>query len=88
MPGEASGRTAFMLASGGRFGSSASAAGSSSPVVRPLCPLDVSPYDFTRAGELIDRAAASTREWIDTGGLARREIPRQLKQHPHRPKPA
>jgi NTE family protein len=34
-------------------------------VVPPLCPVDVSPYDFTRAGELIDRAARSTREWLD-----------------------
>jgi NTE family protein len=52
-----------------------------------LCPLDVSPYDFTRAGELIDRAAASTRQWIDTGGLARREIPHQLRHHLHKQKP-
>jgi NTE family protein len=57
-------------------------------VVPPLCPLDVSPYDFTRAGELIDRAAASTREWIDTGGLTRQGIPHQLKHHLHKQKPA
>jgi NTE family protein len=57
-------------------------------VVPPLCPLDVSPYDFTRAGELIDRAAASTREWIDTGGLTRRGIPHQLKHHLHKSTPA
>ena len=57
-------------------------------VVPPLCPLDVSPYDFTRAGELIDRAAASTRQWIDAGGLTRREIPHQLKHHLHKQKPA
>jgi NTE family protein len=52
-------------------------------VVPPLCPLDVSPYDFTRAGELIDRAAASTRQWIDAGGLAQRGVPHQLRQHVH-----
>ncbi len=52
-------------------------------VVPPLCPLDVSPYDFTRAGELIERAAKSTRSWLDGGGLARREIPHQLRQHVH-----
>lgn len=57
-------------------------------VVPPLCPLDVSPYDFTRAGELIDRAAASTRDWIDTGGLTRRGIPHQLKHHLHKQRPA
>jgi NTE family protein len=52
-------------------------------VVPPLCPVDVSPYDFTRAGELIDRAAKSTRGWLDGGGLARREIPHQLRIHGH-----
>jgi len=52
-------------------------------VVPPLCPVDVSPYDFTRAGELIDRAAKSTREWLDDGGLARRGIPHQLRIHAH-----
>ena len=44
-------------------------------VVPPLCPVDVSPYDFTRAGELIDRASRSTRERLDGGGLARRGVP-------------
>jgi NTE family protein len=52
-------------------------------VVPPLCPIDVSPYDFTRAGELIDRAAASTKAWIDGGGLGRRSIPHQLREHVH-----
>lgn len=52
-------------------------------VVPPLCPLDVSPYDFTRAGKLIDRAAVSTRDWIDGGGLESRGIPHQLRQHLH-----
>ena len=52
-------------------------------VVPPLCPIDVSPYDFTRAGELIDRAARSTREWLDDGGLARRGVPHQLRIHTH-----
>jgi NTE family protein len=52
-------------------------------VVPPLCPLDVSPYDFTRAGELIDRAARETRRWIDEGGLTRRGVPHQLQAHTH-----
>ena len=52
-------------------------------VVPPLCPVDVSPYDFTRAGELIDRAARSTREWLDGDGLARRGVPHQLRIHAH-----
>jgi NTE family protein len=52
-------------------------------VVPPLCPVDVSPYDFTRASELIERAAQSTRQWLDGGGLTRRDIPRQLRAHVH-----
>lgn len=37
-----------------------------------LCPLDVSPFDFTQAVALIERAAANTRVWIEEGGLGRR----------------
>lgn len=33
-------------------------------VVPPLCPLSVTPTDFSRAGELIERAYASTVEWM------------------------
>jgi NTE family protein len=88
MPGEASGRTAFVFASDGSFDRERIGDRVEIGVVPPLCPLDVSPYDFTRAGELIDPAAASTREWIDAGGLAHRESPHQLNHHPHRPKPA
>jgi NTE family protein len=40
-------------------------------VVPHLCPLDVSPFDFTRAGALIERSAQVTRDWIDRGGLRR-----------------
>ncbi|GAB2810007.1 patatin-like phospholipase family protein [Lentzea nigeriaca] len=36
-------------------------------VVPPLCPLRVSPADFSRARELIDAAYASTREWLTAG---------------------
>lgn len=36
-------------------------------VVPPLCPLRVSPGDFSRARELIDAAFASTREWLAAG---------------------
>jgi NTE family protein len=36
-------------------------------VVPPLCPLDVQPIDFSRSAELIERAAASTREWLANG---------------------
>jgi NTE family protein len=34
-----------------------------------LCPLDVSPFDFSRAAELIERSRGLTAAWIDAGGL-------------------
>jgi NTE family protein len=51
--------------------------------VPSLCPLDASPYDFSRAGELIERSAQRTRQWIEEGGLTRREIPSSLLPHTH-----
>jgi hypothetical protein len=45
--------------------------------------VDISPYDFTRAGESIDRASRSAREWLDDGGLVRRGVPHQLRIHAH-----
>lgn len=51
--------------------------------VPPLCPLSVSPYDFSQAGELIERAAERTRRWLDKGGLARERIPGALRGHTH-----
>ncbi len=33
-------------------------------VVPPLCPLSVSPVDFSHSAELIERARASTTEWL------------------------
>lgn len=52
-------------------------------IAPPLCPLDGSPYDFSRTGELIERAAASTAQWLESGGLDRREIPGGLRAHKH-----
>jgi NTE family protein len=49
--------------------------------VPPLCPLTVSPYDFSRGGELIDRAAEQTRKWLANGGLAKDHIPGALRPH-------
>ncbi|EEG08493.1 patatin-like phospholipase family protein [Pseudogulbenkiania ferrooxidans] len=49
--------------------------------VPPLCPLSVSPYDFSRARELIERAAKSTRRWLDSGGMTRQRIPGALRPH-------
>ncbi len=36
-------------------------------VVPPLCPLDVSPADFSRAAELIHRSHESTVHWLTSG---------------------
>lgn len=38
-------------------------------IVPPLCPLIVTPYDFSHSGELIHRAEVSTRLWLKRGGL-------------------
>jgi NTE family protein len=51
--------------------------------VPSLCPLDASPYDFSRAAELIEQSAQKTREWIEGGGLTRSEIPASLLSHTH-----
>lgn len=51
--------------------------------VPPLCPLSVSPYDFSHAQELIDRAAAQTQRWLDKGGLMRERVPSALRAHAH-----
>jgi NTE family protein len=36
-----------------------------------LCPLSVSPFDFEQSGALIERAAQTTRIWLEADGLAR-----------------
>ncbi len=36
-----------------------------------LCPLDVSPFNFSQSYALIERAAERTREWLALGGLQR-----------------
>lgn len=51
--------------------------------VPPLCPLSVSPYDFSHAGELIERAADQTHRWLDKGGLTRQGVPGALRTHTH-----
>lgn len=52
-------------------------------VVPPLCPLNVSPYDYTQCAELIERAAQTTRVWLRGGGLNRALIPGELREHAH-----
>jgi NTE family protein len=52
-------------------------------VVPSLCSLDVSPYDFSSAAQLIERAADNTLKWIEGGGMSRRDIPDSLLPHSH-----
>ena len=52
-------------------------------VVPTLCPLAVSPFDFSAATQLIERAAESAKKWIDDGGLTRRARPQELSPHRH-----
>jgi NTE family protein len=53
-------------------------------VAPPLCPLTVTPYDFSAAGEMIDRAYDSTREWLASGGLEIADkVPSGLVPHSH-----
>lgn len=54
-------------------------------IVPTLCPRIGSAYDFSRSADLIASAAESTRQWIATGGLGRREIPNALRAHDHTP---
>jgi NTE family protein len=51
--------------------------------VPTLCPLAVSPFDFSKTEMLMARAARATRAWIAAGGLTRQEIPRALIPHSH-----
>jgi NTE family protein len=51
--------------------------------VPPLCPLEVSPYDFSHAGELIERAWEQTQRWLERGGLERERVPQALRAHTH-----
>ena len=53
-------------------------------IVPTLCPRTGSPYDFSRSAELIASAAGSSRQWIASGGLDRREIPDALRAHSHK----
>ncbi len=52
-------------------------------VAPTLCPLSISPFNFSESVELIERATISTRKWIDTGGLQERSRPQQLAAHSH-----
>lgn len=52
-------------------------------VVPSLCPLDVSSYDYSRCGDLIERAARQTRTWLSEEGHFRREARSATHIHVH-----
>jgi NTE family protein len=52
-------------------------------IVPPPCPQDVSPYDFSRAGELIERADGLTEQWLVDGVEMVDGVPHQLTLHRH-----
>jgi NTE family protein len=56
-------------------------------VVPPLCPVDVTPYDFSQTASLISRAEKATSEWLRLGGLGSEEIPHTLIPHNDRDDP-
>jgi NTE family protein len=52
-------------------------------IVPPPCPQDVSPYDFSRAAELIERAEGLTEQWLEEGVEMVEGVPHQLTLHRH-----
>jgi len=52
-------------------------------VVPPLCPVEVTPFDFSMTADLIQRAEASTRLWLRKDRLSRRDIPEAFSAHGH-----
>ncbi len=48
-----------------------------------LCPLAVSPFDFSASRELIERAVQTSKKWVEEGGLTRRARPQELAPHRH-----
>ena len=52
-------------------------------LVPTLCPLAISPFDFSSSAELIERAARSSLKWIEDGGLTRPARPEELAPHRH-----
>src|SRR5258708_32896917 len=50
-----------------------------------LCPLSVSPFDFSQTEALIARTAEQTAAWLASGGVDRRDGPGALNPHTHAP---
>jgi NTE family protein len=43
----------------------------------------VSPFDSSASREFIERAAQSSKKWIEESGLTRRALPQELAPHRH-----
>jgi NTE family protein len=52
-------------------------------ILPPLCPLTVTPYDFSQTRELIRRAEAMTRLWLKKHGMEGAGTPAELLPHRH-----
>ena len=50
-------------------------------IVPPLCPVEVTPYDFSQTATLIERAEHATGVWLKLGGMESRDIPHELVPH-------
>ncbi|WP_410952443.1 patatin-like phospholipase family protein [Pseudomonas sp. S1(2024)] len=52
-------------------------------IVPPLCPVDVSVFNFDQTESLLERAYEQTLRWLDHGGLERTKVPGALTVHSH-----
>ncbi|WP_202368167.1 patatin-like phospholipase family protein [Pseudomonas sp. MWU318] len=52
-------------------------------IVPPLCPVDVSVFNFAQTESLLQRAYEQTLRWLDRGGLERTKVPHTLVTHSH-----
>lgn len=52
-------------------------------IVPPLCPVDVSVFNFVQTESLLQRAYEQTLRWLKDGGLEHTKVPGALKIHSH-----
>jgi len=52
-------------------------------IVPPLCPVDVSVFNFEQTESLLERAYQQTLRWLEHGGLERTKVPGALTIHSH-----
>jgi NTE family protein len=50
-------------------------------IVPTLCPLEISPYDYSAAASLISRAKLRAQRWLEEGGMGRPGTPAALREH-------